>query len=504
MIIKNYDIIVLGAGIAGLAFAKYAGEGNPDLNITILSKGEIEHCNTALAQGGMAVVTDFKNDSFENHIEDTIKAGKNGDKEVIQRVVCDAPSRLDDLLRWGVRFDSHQGKLQLHREGGHAMHRIVHHLDKSGKAIHQTLLAQVRNSKGTIEVVEHTMGLDLLCLNNRCHGVYALNEKNEPMLYRANKVVLCGGGSGALFKRTTNNSGACGDAVALAYRKGARIKNFHKVQFHPTALYLKGKRQLPLISEAVRGFGAYLLNHQGQRFAFKYHEKGELATRDVLSAAINQEMNANHSDHLFLSIQHLNKQYVKEAFPNIINTCLKNGIDPFENDIPIVPAAHYQCGGIDVDPRGNTSIENLYAIGECAHTGMHGENRLASNSLLEAMAYAKYAAMSIVNQSEYEIAQENLTKYNGHGLQFSLNGEQLIHRLQDLMTQVFSFRNDEQLLSHYEANIKSLRQSHHYLSLIPNQMAQEIRNRLDLANLFIEEWQLELKEKESVELLTKS
>lgn len=500
---KRYDIVVIGAGIAGLAFAKYVSESNPNLTIAILAKGDLESCNSALAQGGMAAVTNFNDDSFERHIEDTFHAGgKVGTMDVIRRVVCDAPARLNDLVRWGVNFDRHQGVFRLHREGGHSKHRIVHHLDESGKAIHQTLLMQLQNNASKVDFFSRHMGVELACEQNRCSGLFALNENEELVYFKSNAVILCGGGSGALFERTTNSPMASGDAVALAARKGARIKDLHKVQFHPTALYLKGKSKLPLISEAVRGFGAHLLNHNGERFAFKYDERGELAARDVLSAAMDQEMKASSSNHLFLSIKHLNKAEFKEHFPNILNTCLSHELDPFERDIPIVPSAHYQCGGIDVDEVGHTTIQNLYALGECAHTGLHGNNRLASNSLLEAVAYAYYASNAILNQQTSESREEVEIDLVADNLELDVEGKKFIRHLKGTMSQMYYYRNDWSMLNVFEKEIQGLRQSYHYLFLRPDKLAQEIRNRLDLANLFLMGWTAKVEKLELVPLVS--
>ncbi|MEX2380378.1 MAG: FAD-binding protein [Vicingaceae bacterium] len=500
MIQKNYDIVVLGAGIAGLALAKYVLEGNSDLTIAILAKGELDSCNTSLAQGGMAAVTDFNDDSFERHVEDTFQAGgKVGTIDVIRRVVCDAPARLNDLVRWGVNFDRHHVVFRLHREGGHSKHRIVHHLDESGKAIHRTLLAQLQNKAPNVDFFSRYMGVELACEQNRCSGLFALNESEELVFFKSKAVILCGGGNGALFARTTNSPMASGDAVVLAARKGARIKDLHKVQFHPTALYLNGEGELPLISEAVRGFGAHLLNHKGERFAFKYDGRGELAARDVLSAAIDQEMKANNADYLFLSIKHLDKADFKEHFPNILNTCLKHGFDPFENDLPIVPAAHYQCGGINVDEVGHTSIQNLFAIGECAHTGLHGNNRLASNSLLEALAYAYYASNAILDQQVNENPAIVKFELLANNIVAAFDGEKLIRHLQSTMSQLYYYRKDWSMLNVFEKEIQGLQQSYHFLFLLPNKLAQEIRNRLDLAELFLEGWKAEVEVLQLVE-----
>jgi L-aspartate oxidase len=361
-------------------------------------------------------------------------------------------------------------------------------LDESGKAIHQALLTQFQNTNLKVDFYSRHMGVDLAIEKNSCGGLFALNENQEMVFFRAKTVILCGGGSGALFERTTNSPLANGDAVALAARKGARIKDLHKVQFHPTAMYLKGERKLPLISEAVRGFGAHLLNHKQERFAFKYDKRGELAARDVLSNAIFKEMEATDKKHLFLRLKHLNPETFKAHFPNIFNECIKRGINPFKVDIPIVPAAHYQCGGIDVNRHGQTSIKNLYAVGECAHTGMHGNNRLASNSLLEAIAYAYYAANAILNRQTAENDVEMKTELKKQGILDEFDSTKIVGKLQAVMTQMYNHRTDRKMLNIFEKEVQDLEQSHRYLFLLPIKSAQEVRNRLYLLRLFLNEW----------------
>ena len=482
---KEYDIVIVGSGVAALAFANYILEAKSSFRIAILSKGELPNCNTAIAQGGIAAVTNFEEDSFEEHIEDTFQAGgRVGKIDVIRRVVCDAPARLNDLVRWGVPFNRQQGVFRLHREGGHSKHRIVHYLDQSGKAIHESLLNRLQQHN-KIDFFENHTAVDLIRSKNQCAGLLTLDEKENWLQFKANTFVLCGGGSGALFEQTTNSAYSTADCVAMANRIGLNIRDFHKTQFHPTALSLKNQNKLPLISEAVRGFGAHLLNHKGERFAFKCDSRGELAARDVLAAAIFQEMESENVDHQYLSLQHLDQEELKTHFPFIHRTLLSNDFNPTRDLIPIVPVAHYQCGGIEVNAEGRTSIENLFALGECAYTGMHGNNRLASNSLLEAVAYAYYAANTILNSSIINAA--NLRELKLETTRYSDNGKAMVlmASLQSLMTKMFHHKDDFGFLQTVSTELLKLNSLYEDLNL-QSKLAQELRNRLELADIYLE------------------
>jgi L-aspartate oxidase len=394
---KLTDILVIGSGVSGLFFALKTAQKRPDLSITILTKSDAKNSNTRYAQGGIAVVTDLINDSFEKHINDTIKAGgEKGDVEVIRMVVTQAPQRLRELLDFEVEFDrKHSGAWDLGLEGGHSEHRILHHKDISGLEIEEKLLLQIR-SFSNIQIIEDHIVLDLLTHDNTCVGVNCFNiSSNQVEQFFAKKTLLCTGGCGQVFKYTTNPEIGTGDGVAMAHRVGAAIADMQYIQFHPTALYERDRNPYFLISEAVRGFGAYIVNHNNKRFVFDYDERGELATRDIVSHAIGSELAKSGQTTAFIDCRHLDYQAFYKHFPTITDYCKQAGIDIEHELIPVVPVAHYQCGGISVDMDSKTTVPNLYAVGECARTGLHGNNRLASNSLLEALVYAHQASKDI-------------------------------------------------------------------------------------------------------------
>ncbi len=395
----NYDVLIVGTGIAGLSFALKLAELRPDVSILLITKGIAPESNTKYAQGGIAAVTDKSNDSFEQHINDTLKAGRGlCDAYIVEKVIKSAPERILELTDWGVEWDTDSyGNWHLVKEGGHSQARILHHKDFTGWEIERKLL-QKFEKLNNLTISAYTWAIDLHVENGECKGLYYFdNEKQKPEFIRAKVIYMAAGGSGQLFKLTTNPPVATGDGVALAARAGAEIKDFQYFQFHPTALYdVKNQSDAAfLISEAVRGFGAHILNHQGERFIFQYDERGELATRDIVSRAILSELSKSGKDCVFLSIKHLDIEAFKEHFPTIYQHCSALGISLPEDGIPVLPAAHYQCGGIKVDELGETSLKNLYAGGECACTGLHGANRLASNSLLEALVFSHESAMKI-------------------------------------------------------------------------------------------------------------
>ena len=398
MEILKTDILILGTGLAGLALAKYISEINPALQITLLTKTSVNKCNTFYAQGGIAVVHDFIKDSYEKHIEDTLKAGKGFcDIAVVNRVIRQAPERLKELLSWGIELDKRKsGGLELGLEGGHSQKRIVHHKDKTGYEIETKLIPLIKNLPNTT-IKTSFFATDLIMKNNTCIGAVGFDNKTESTLIYAKATVLATGGSGQVFGVTSNPFVSTGDGIAMAYRAGAELNKMRYTQFHPTALYEPDKSQAFLITEAIRGFGARILNHKKERFVFNYHPDGELATRDIVSKAIVEEMKKENTRYVWLDVRHLPAKKIQNKFPKVYSYCFKEGFDLSKDLIPITPAAHYQCGGIDVDANGTTSIKQLYAIGECSHTGLHGANRLASNSLLEAMVYSHSLANYLVN-----------------------------------------------------------------------------------------------------------
>jgi L-aspartate oxidase len=414
------DFLIIGSGIAGLTFAIKIAERFPTYKVMIITKSDESESNTKYAQGGIAVVIDRVEDSFEKHIEDTMKAGANlNDRSVVEMVVKEGPDRLREFIDWGAQFDKKEnGEIVLGREGGHSNHRIVHHKDITGFELEQTLLHKINTIKN-IEVNQHCLAIDLITQHHlgikvkrdsdiNCFGAYILDqEKNRVKTIKSRFTLMATGGIGQVYQTTTNPSIATGDGIAMAYRAKAKISDMEFVQFHPTALYEPGESPAFLISEAVRGFGAYLENHDGKRFVFDYDERGELASRDIVAKAIDSEMKRSGVDYVYLDCRHLVLEDFITHFPNIYEKCLTMGIDIKKDMIPVVPAAHYLCGGIDVDKRGRSSVNQLYACGEVSRTGLHGANRLASNSLLEAVVYAHRIAVDMaVKESSIELMDE--------------------------------------------------------------------------------------------------
>lgn len=404
------DVLIIGSGIAGLFTALKISEY---ADIVLVTKKDSTESNTNYAQGGIASVFS-KADSFEKHIADTQIAGAGlCDPEAVKITVEEGPDRILDLVKVGTEFTKKNGVFDLVREGGHSMPRILHAADLTGKEIERALINKV-NSLKNIKIIENTLAIDLITehnalelknepLHNRnCWGAYVLDGNSKKVIKIVSKAtILATGGLGQVYQHTTNPLIATGDGVAMAYRSGARIANMEFVQFHPTSLYTNKNKnegfQTPsfLISEAVRGFGGILRTIKGDRFMLKYDERKELAPRDIVARAIDNELKKSGEDFVYLDITHKNKDDIIEHFPNIYNTCLKYEIDITKDFIPVVPAAHYACGGVMVDQYARTSLRGLYACGEVSMTGLHGANRLASNSLLEAVVYADRAAINI-------------------------------------------------------------------------------------------------------------
>lgn len=384
------DYLIIGSGIAGLTFAIKIADNFPNKKITIVTKSNEDESNTKYAQGGIAVVQNKLDDNFEKHIDDTLVCGDGlCNKDIVTMVITDGPKRLKELIDWGTRFDQNEeGTLDLGREGGHSKNRIVHHKDQTGYEIERAILKQV-HAKNNIEIFDFHLALELMTENNYCYGAYVLNEKtNEILIFQAEFTLLATGGIGQVYGHTTNSSIATGDGIAMANRVNATIEEMEFIQFHPTALYNKTFSSTFLISEAVRGFGGYLRTKKGVRFMMEYDKRGDLASRDIVSQSIEKELKKSGDECVFLDCTHLNMTSFINHFPMIYSSCKAIGIAIEKDWIPVIPAQHYLCGGISVNINGQTSINNLFACGECSRTGLHGANRLASNSLLEALVFS--------------------------------------------------------------------------------------------------------------------
>jgi L-aspartate oxidase len=405
------DFLVIGSGIAGLTYALKVAEACPDKKVTILTKTQSDETNTKYAQGGIAGVMDFDKDSFNKHIEDTLIAGDGlCNREVVEIVVKEGVERIKEIIDWGAQFDKEpDGDFKLGKEGGHSEFRILHHKDVTGLEMERALLEAIKR-RPNIELISHCFVLDIITQHHlgflitkatpdiECYGVYILNLATNKIEKILSKITLLAtGGNGQVYRTTTNPSIATGDGVAMLYRAKGRIENMEFIQFHPTALYEPGVRgQSFLITEAVRGDGGILRNHNGEAFMERYDPRKDLAPRDIVARAIDNEMKVAGTENVFLDCRHFGKEKFVEHFPNIYEKCLSIGIDITKHLIPVAPAAHYSCGGIKTDEQARTSIKNLYAAGECASTGLHGANRLASNSLLEAMVFAHRAYVDAV------------------------------------------------------------------------------------------------------------
>jgi L-aspartate oxidase len=444
---KIVDFLVIGSGIAGLSYAlKVADSGK----VCVVTKAKADETATKYAQGGIAAVM-YTPDTYEKHIRDTLKAGDHlSNPEIVRIAITESTERVKELVEWGVEFDKKEsGRYDLHKEGGHSEFRVLHHKDKTGAEIERALLHKVKNHPN-IEVLENHFTVDIITqhhlgfeVNRRtsnitCYGAYVLNpETREIHTVLSRITLLATGGAGMVYGNTTNPKIATGDGIAMVYRAKGTVENMEFIQFHPTTLYHPGENPSFLITEALRGFGAVLKTKDGREFMHKYDSRASLAPRDIVARAIDNEMKISGDDYVSLDCRHLDANELIKHFPTIYAKCLSIGINITRDMIPVVPGAHYICGGIRVDDHARSSILNLYATGECASTGLHGANRLASNSLLESAVFSHRAALDSVDKMQSILIHDDVPDWNAEGM--ILNEEmvlitQSLKEVQSIMT----------------------------------------------------------------------
>ena len=499
MAVKQVDFLIIGSGIAGLSYAlKVAGHGS----VLVITKGDEDESNTKYAQGGIAAVTDPA-DSFDKHVSDTLIAGDGlCDEKVVKMVIREAPDRIRDIISWGARFDkTASGSFDLAKEGGHSASRILHHKDNTGFEMERSMLDTIHRSG--VELVSHYFAVDIITQHHQgmfvrkktpgiqCYGVYALNiltGKVDTIL--AKTTLMATGGAGNVYTNTTNPRIATGDGIAMVHRARGKTDGMEFIQFHPTSLYHPGDRPSFLISEAVRGFGGILKTSDGLEFMHKYDERGSLAPRDIVARAINNEMNTRGDKYVLLDCRHLDAEGFVNHFPNIHAKCLSIGIDFKKQPIPVVPAAHYTCGGIKVDTNGRSSIRNLYAAGECSSTGLHGANRLASNSLLEAAVYAHRAAMHSIEAAQHSDFAQGIPAWDDSGTSHPGEMALITHNIsevQELMSNYVGIVRSNMRLKRAWDRLKIIHQETEelYKKTVVSVPLMELRNLIAVAYLII-------------------
>lgn len=494
------DFLVIGSGIAGLHYAlKIAEYGS----VMIITKANEDESNTKYAQGGIATVINPV-DSVEKHVKDTLIAGDGlCDEQVVRMVISEGPDRIREIIKWGTDFDKlPSGEYDLAKEGGHSESRILHFKDITGFEIERKLLLQIHRHPNII-LQTHYFAVDLITqhhlgetvnkesTNITCFGAYILNLKSgivETVLSRI--TLMATGGAGNVYLNTTNPVIATGDGVAMVYRAKGKISGMEFIQFHPTALYLPGERPSFLISEAVRGFGAVLKTRDGNTFMERYDQRLSLAPRDIVARAIDNELKVRGDDFVYLDCRHCNADEFIKHFPNIHQKCLSAGIDFRIQMIPVVPAAHYMCGGIQVDMNGCSSLKNLYAAGECSSTGLHGANRLASNSLLEASVYAHRAFVHGIEVLKETAFQNNIPDWNAEGTRLPVEMVLITHNLGELQQVMNDYvgivRTDLRLKRAFDRlNTLYLETEELYKKTVVSVPLMELRNLINVSYLII-------------------
>ena len=500
--IRKFDFLIIGSGVAGRSYALKVAEAGKG-KVALVCKTTLEEANTAKAQGGIASVTNLLVDNFEKHIEDTMIAGDFiSDPAAVEQVVRNAPAGIRDLVKWGVNFDKKEdGEFDLHREGGHSEFRILHHADDTGAEIQRGLMEAVRRHPN-IEILENHFAVEIITQHHlgirvtrrtpdiECYGAYVLNpDTGKVDTYLSRITLVATGGTGAIYAATSNPNIATGDGIAMVYRAMGKVKDMEFVQFHPTVLFNpKETHPAYLITEAMRGYGGILRLPDGEEFMQKYDERGSLAPRDIVARAIDREMKIHGLDHVCLDVTHKNPEETKHHFPNIYAKCLSIGIDITKEFIPVAPSAHYMCGGIKVDLDGQSSIHRLYAVGECSCTGLHGGNRLASNSLIEAVVYADAAARHSLEVIDKYDFNERVPEWNDEG---TMSNEEKVLIAQDvkevnqiMSTYVGIVRSDLRLHRAWERLDLLYEETEHLFKRVkPTRDICELRNMINVGYL---------------------